>query len=353
MTLLRGIAISCIEIHDNGLTEYGSIPPSCWPFQVTRFGLYRKVSLQYLTEFCSMKAYIITGPTSGIGYATALELAKHGVIILVGRNRDKLTRVQTTIEAAGQKAVPVVCDISDMKSVTNAARQIVSLGLPVAGLLNNAGIMPAKPSKTTQGWDNTFATNHLGAFVLTEQLAPHLPDGANIVFVASAIEDPERRPAKIMGMKGGRYISAEASARGEWKAGGSKMPGIDAYATSKQCILASAMAFAREDRRLHYNAVEPGITRGTNLGGESTNAFLRFLFGHLMAIVPPFSKYSSVPKKSAKVITGILTDTSGKTGIYFDEKGRPMLGSELVRDTAFQDRVVAETRTLLSTMNYG
>jgi len=296
------------------------------------------------------KAYIITGPTSGIGYATALELAKHGTVILVGRNAEKLSQLQNEIKAKGYDAVPVVCDISDIKSVKRASEQIIALKLPFAGLLNNAGIMPAKPGKSAQGWDITFATNHLGAFALTEALAPHLTDGANVVFIASAIEDPERKPAKIMGMKGGRYISAEASARGEWKAGGAKMPGIDAYATSKQCILAAAMALARENPRLHYNAVEPGITRGTGLGGESTNAFVRFLFGHLMAIIPPFSAYSSTPKKSAIVITKILTDNSGKTGVYFDEKGKPMHGSAQVSDPEFQDRVVTETRALLSTV---
>ena len=51
------------------------------------------------------KAYVITGPTSGIGYATALELAKHSTVILVGRNRDKLNQVQKTIEEKGQKAI--------------------------------------------------------------------------------------------------------------------------------------------------------------------------------------------------------------------------------------------------------
>ena len=293
------------------------------------------------------KAYIITGPTSGIGYATALELAKHGTVILVGRNRDKLQQVQNTIEGTGQKAVSIICDVSDIKSVQRAAAEILALQLPIAGILNNAGIMQPKVKTNAQGWDMTFATNHLGAFALTEALAPHLPDGANVVFIASAIEDPERKPAKIMGMKGGRYISAAASARGEWESGGSKMAGIDAYATSKQCILASCMAFARQHPRLHFNAVEPGITRGTGLGAESVNAFVHFLFGQLMSIIPPFSKYASTPKQSAKVIVKVLTDQSGKTGIYFDEKGQPMLGSELSRNPGFQERVVAETRALL------
>ncbi len=294
------------------------------------------------------KAYIITGPTSGIGYETALELSKHGTVILVGRSKEKLQQVEKTIKQNGRECHFCCCDISDIASISRAAQQIIQLDLSIGGLLNNAGIMPSKATKSKQGFDMTYARNHLGAFALTEALTPHLPDGASVVFIASAIEDPERKPAKAMGMKGGRYISAEASAKGEWKEGGAKMPGIDAYATSKQCILASAMVFARETPRLHFNAVEPGITRGTNLGGESTHAVVRFIFGYLMAILPPFSKYSSTPRKSANVITRILTDTSGRTGVYFDEKGQPMQGSEQVRDTKFQDRIVSETRALLA-----
>ncbi|WP_345209749.1 SDR family NAD(P)-dependent oxidoreductase [Mucilaginibacter gynuensis] len=292
-------------------------------------------------------SYIITGPTSGIGYATALALAKHGNLILVGRNEQKLQEVKKTIETSGGCAFTVVCDLSDIHSVRSAAKEIIALGLPVKGLLNNAGIMPSKPGKNAQGWDITFATNHLGTFAFTEALASMLPDGANILTVASAIEDPERKPAKIMGMKGGRFLSVAASAGGEWKAGGSKMPGIDAYATSKQCILAATLALARQDLRLHYNALEPGITRGTNLGGEDTPAFLRFLFGHLMAIIPPFSRFSSTPQKTARVIVQLLSSDTGKTGIYFDEKGKPMLASEQVRQPEFQDLVLSETRALL------
>jgi hypothetical protein len=66
--------------------------------------------------------------------------------------------------------------------------------------------------------------------------------------------------------------------------------------------------------------------------GRNTNAFIRFLFGQLMAIIPHFSTYSSTPKKSARVIIRTLTDESGKTGVYFDEKGQSMLGSAQVWD---------------------
>jgi NAD(P)-dependent dehydrogenase (short-subunit alcohol dehydrogenase family) len=299
------------------------------------------------------KAYIITGPTSGIGRFTALELAKHGTVVLVGRDRGKLDEVQKTIERKGQHAVSVVCDLSDLASVRRAAAEIIALRLPIAGLLNNAGIVQMRATKNAQGWDMTFATNHLGPFALTEALVPHLPDGTNVVFVASAVEDPQRKPAVVAGFRGGRYISAEASARGEWKPGGSTGPGMDAYATSKQCNLATVMVFARETPRLRFNAVEPGFNPTTGLGREA-NVFVRFLSKFivplLVPLLMPFMKFMSTSKRAARVITKILTDTSGQTGVYYDEGGQPMLGSTLVRDPKFTDRVVAETRALLSTV---
>ncbi len=295
------------------------------------------------------KAYIITGPTSGIGRVTAFELAKHGTVVLVGRDHGKLVEVQKTIEQKGQHAVFVVCELSDITSVRRAAAEIIALDLPIAGLLNNAGSFPMRATKNALGWDMTFATNHLGPFALTEALVPHLPDGTNVIFVASGVEDPERKPAVAAGFRGARYISAEASAHGEWTPGGSTMPGADAYATSKQCTLATAMEFARENPRLYINAVEPGFTPNTGLGREA-NGFLRFLANYILPLVAPHVKYWSTPKRAARVITKILINQSGQTGIYYDEGGHPMIGSELVRDPKFTSRVVAETRALLSTI---
>jgi NAD(P)-dependent dehydrogenase (short-subunit alcohol dehydrogenase family) len=294
-----------------------------------------------------VKAYIVTGPTSGIGRQTALELARHGTVVLVGRDHGKLDDVQQAIERRGGRAVPVVCDLSDPASVRSAAARIIELGLPIAGLLNNAGIFPTRPATNALGWDMAFATNHLGPFALTEALAPHLPDGAQVVFVCSGVEDPGRRPAVIAGFRGGRYISAEASARGEWAPGGSKLPGGDAYATSKQCNLATVLVFAREMPRLRFNAVEPGFSPGTDLGRDS-NVFLRLLAKYALSPLAPFIKYWSNPKTAARVITKMLTDDSGRTGVYYDEKGRPMNGSALVREPEFNERVVTETRALLA-----
>src|ERR1700724_2364457 len=271
-------------------------------------------------------AYIITGPTSGIGRLTALELAKHGTVVLVGRDRGKLDEVQKATEQEGRHAVSVVCDLSDFASVRRVAAEIVALNLPIVGLLNHAGIFPMRTTKNALGWDMAFATNHLGPFALTEALMPHLPNGANVVFVCSGIEDPERKPAKAAGFRGGRYISAEASARSEWKPGGSATPGGDAYATSKQCNLATAMALARETPRLHFNAVEPGFNPGTGLAREA-NGLVRFVLKYILTLLAPFMKFWSNPKRAARVVTKVLIDDSSQTGIYYDARRHPMLES--------------------------
>jgi NAD(P)-dependent dehydrogenase (short-subunit alcohol dehydrogenase family) len=136
-----------------------------------------------------------------------------------GNHGGKLNDVKHAIERQGGHAVQVVCDMSDLASVRRAAAQIIALDLRIAGLLNNAGVQNPSVTKNAAGWDMTFVTNHLGPFALTEALPPHLENGANVLFVGSATEDPERA-----GFRGGRYISAEASARGEWKPGGAKPP---------------------------------------------------------------------------------------------------------------------------------
>ena len=298
------------------------------------------------------KAWIITGPTAGIGRRTALALAKHSTVVLVGRNPAKLQDVSEEIKAKGGQSVSVVCDLSDVRSARRAAAEIIALDLPIAGLLNNAGIMPMKPFTSAQGWDGTYATDHLGPFALTEALVPHLPDGANVVFIVSAVEDPERKPATIAGFRGARFLSVEASAHGEWKPGGSKLPGGDAYATSKQGNLATVLAFAREIPRLRFNAVEPGFCPGSDLGRDA-NVALRIVSKYVFSPIAPLIKYWSNPKHAARMITTVLTgETTGTSG-YYNENGRPMVGSKQVQDSAFQDRVVAETRALLASVPAG
>lgn len=294
------------------------------------------------------QAWIITGPTSGIGRQTALRLAAHGTVVLVGRNAELLAAVQEEIRRTGGRAIPVICDLSDMTSVSRAVAEMVALDLPIAGLVNNAGMVTASSTPTAQGWDPTFATNHLGPFRFTEALESHLPDQARVVFVCSAVEDPDRTPAVKAGYRGGRYISAEAGSRGQWMPGGSTHDGYDAYATAKQALLASVFAFARETPRLRFTAVEPGFNPSTGLVREAPAA-VRFVLRFVLGPLAPFIKYWSTPARAGSVITKIVTSGVSDTGTYYDENGEAMQASKLARDPEFQDRVVAETRALLAT----
>jgi hypothetical protein len=56
----------------------------------------------------------------------------------------------------------------------------------------------------------------------------------------------------------------------------------------------------------------------------------------------------STPKYAGRVIARIMTNDSGATGVYFNERGQPMHGSRQVSDATFQDRLVAETRAFLA-----
>ena len=296
-------------------------------------------------------AFIVTGPTSGIGLRAALELSRHGAIVIVGRDSLRLQAVEKRVVRNGGVAHSIVCDLSDPASVRRAAADIAALKLPIAGLLNNAGISQTRATTNALGWDMTFATNFLGPFALTEALVPHLSEDANVVFVASAVENPEHKPAKAVGFRGGRFISVEASARGQWEPGGSKILGGDAYATSKQAVLAATLALARETTRLRVNAVEPGVNPTTALSrdaGAAVRILSRTVIPVLVPLLMPFIKVLSTPKRAGRMIAKVMLDRSGRTGTYYDERGMPMGGSEKVSDPAFQDRVVTEAREFLS-----
>lgn len=197
------------------------------------------------------------------------------------------------------------------------------------------------------GWDTTSAIDHLGPFALTETLATHLSDGANVVFICSAVEDPDRRFATMAGSRGGRYISAEASARGEWNPGAPDSP---VATPTPQWNLATVLAFAREMPRLRFNGIEPGLGPGSDLGRDA-NVVLQAVLKYVISPVARSSRTAATRRRPARMITGVLTDQSSSTGVYYDENGRPMQGSALVRDPDFDARVVAETRSLVASVS--
>ncbi|MEI9988762.1 MAG: SDR family oxidoreductase [Rhizomicrobium sp.] len=120
---------------------------------------------------------VVTG-TGGLGYETALQLARHGAeIVLAGRNPEKGAQSLAKIRglAPSAKIVFEALDLADLKSVAAFAARMNAQGRPIDRLVNNAGVMAFPTRRTTvDGFEAQFATNHLGHFALTAGLLPLL-----------------------------------------------------------------------------------------------------------------------------------------------------------------------------------
>jgi NAD(P)-dependent dehydrogenase (short-subunit alcohol dehydrogenase family) len=137
------------------------------------------------------KTIVVTGATSGIGRATAVELAKLGSrLILVGRDAARAEETLAEIRSAtGRSDVEVVRgDFTRLAEVRRVAEEILARTDRIDVLVNNAGVTLLKRTTTPDGFETTFAVNHLAYFLLTGLLLPRLraaAPGARIVNVAS------------------------------------------------------------------------------------------------------------------------------------------------------------------------
>ncbi|WP_030488862.1 SDR family NAD(P)-dependent oxidoreductase [Micromonospora chokoriensis] len=131
---------------------------------------------------------IVTGGSSGIGVETARALASAGAeVTLAVRNPDAGQQAADDITGStgNDRVLVAPLDLADQGSVADF---IANWDGPLHILVNNAGIMAAPLSRTPQGWEMQFATNHLGHFALATGLRRALAagDGARIVSVSSA-----------------------------------------------------------------------------------------------------------------------------------------------------------------------
>ncbi len=132
---------------------------------------------------------VVTGANSGLGLATARELARAGArVVLASRSADKGQRaaVQIVSEAPGADVQPAVLDLADLDSVRAFAATAPDR---IDLLINNAGVMAAPRRLTKDGFESQFATNHLGHFALTGLLLGRLlpAPAPRVVTVSSAM----------------------------------------------------------------------------------------------------------------------------------------------------------------------
>ena len=119
---------------------------------------------------------LITGATDGIGKEAAIELAKKGCnLILIGRNKKKGEKVVEQIRKVADSYVDIdyfTADLMLMREVSRVADEVSRKYPKIDVLLNNVGAYFAFRGLTEEGFERTFALNHLGYFLMTKKLLP-------------------------------------------------------------------------------------------------------------------------------------------------------------------------------------
>jgi len=140
------------------------------------------------------KRAVITGVTGGLGFHTALELARHGAELVVTardttKGHESVDRLRE--EVPGASVDLVLLDLASLADAKRAASEVASTYNGVDILVNNAGIMATPKRKTEDGFELQIGTNHLGHFAWTATLWPVLKaSDARIVTVSSLMHAP-------------------------------------------------------------------------------------------------------------------------------------------------------------------
>jgi NAD(P)-dependent dehydrogenase (short-subunit alcohol dehydrogenase family) len=142
---------------------------------------------------------LVTGGNSGIGFECARELARNGWHVRIA-SRDRTASAQAVAQIAGESGpdsiAEMALDLGSLESVRRCAEEIEAADLPLRALVCNAGLQMTRGRSTSaEGFELTFAVNHLGHFLLAnlllDRLRAHAP--ARIVVVASGVHDPALR----------------------------------------------------------------------------------------------------------------------------------------------------------------
>jgi len=271
---------------------------------------------------------VVTGPTRGLGLECVRALA--GVpgwhVIMACRDEDAGRRAADDVRRdhpAASLAV-VALDLATLASVRSFPERLAAVTMaPLDAIVCNAGIQLAHgPRLTADGFELTFATNHLGHFLLVHRLLDRLAPGARVVVVSSGTHNPEW----FTGMPAPRWRTFEALARpgdaerAEW----ARSPGAagrTAYTTSKLCNLFFAYELSRRLRTsgrdgVTVNAYDPGLMPGTGLARDY-GAVGRFAWRFVLPVLSMLPG-ASTARRSGIELARLVHDPAyaGRDGLY-------------------------------------
>ncbi len=236
------------------------------------------------------KVAVITGASSGIGEATARELARLGAsVVLAARRLDRLQAVVADIEAAGGTAYPVVTDTTKADDLARMVDAAISQFNRLDYAVNNAGASGrgAFMDVKVEDFDRVMETNLRGVFLAMQAEIPSLlaTGGGAIVNTAS-----------VGGLVG--------------------VPGLSSYVASKWAVIGLTKSVALEyaTKGIRINAIAPGGTATEMLAGGTQEQ------RDFLASLAPMKRIAD-PAEIARGIVYLLADATFTTGIALPADG--------------------------------
>lgn len=261
------------------------------------------------------KTVLITGATGAIGKATAFELAKNNCqLILLGRNPEKLAVVKSEIiNTTGNNDIDMVIgDLSESESIKQAVTEIRKKHSSLNALVNVAGIFKSKRLENSAGLEYMFATNHLGPFILTNELLDLLKAG---------------KPSRVV------TVSAPSVSKINFDdlQGKEKFSALNSFGGSKMMNLMFTYALAR---RLNGSGVTTSVFHPGLVKSELTNempALLNFIFKQI----------SKNPDNAARMLCSLAIDHDyvNSNGTFFKFDGKEIKSNKYSYDNETQEKL--------------
>lgn len=258
----------------------------------------------------SGKTALITGVNSGLGFETMRVLCLRGAhVIGAARTLEKAQEACAQIEG---HTTPVACELSELSSAQQCARDVAAMDTPIDMLICNAGIMALPKLNQKMGLELQFLTNHLGHFVLVNNLLDQVKaaPAARVVMVSSA----------------GHHFAPKEGIPFDNLSGEENYSGFRAYGVSKlsNVLMANELNERLSDTNAIAHSLHPGGIRtnlGRHLGVGTVIAFTIVgglsRLGGLVGIPPLFKSVEQGSATSCYVATS--PDIDGFGGLYFSD----------------------------------
>jgi protochlorophyllide reductase len=255
----------------------------------------------------STRTALVTGATSGLGRATAgLLAATPGWRVLLGV-RD-VGRGREVAAALGPRTGVAELDLASLASVRAAAADVAARGRLEVLVLNAAVQLPSSRVASADGYELTFAVNHLGHHLLTRLLLPHLAPAGRVVVVSS-------------GTHFGTLRKSGPFPRPRWQPPrvlATPRPGSGpaAYATSKLATVYFARELARRRPDLDVVAFDPGLVPATGLARHHP-AWVQAVYRTLTPLLER-TPAAQTPGRAAAQLAAVVTGPGGTSGRYVE-----------------------------------